>query len=219
MTAKATLTEGPVRPHLISLTVPMVWGILAMMAFNIIDTWFVAQLGEKELAAMSFTFPVVMSLISIGIGMMAGTASIIARVMGKGDLSRVRRLTTDAALLGIIISILFSIAGLMTLDWVFLAMGAEPDILPLIREYMVTWYYGFIFFLVPMVGLGAVRATGDSKLQSQIMVAAAVVNVILDPLLIFGLWGFPELGIQGAALATVIARGSSFFYRLLGASF
>ena len=180
------------------------------MAFNIVDTWFVAQLGEKELAAMSFTFPVVMTLISVGIGLMAGTASIIARVMGKGDMSRVRRLTTDAVLLGILISIIFSIIGLLTMDWVFLALGADASILPLIKQYMTPWYYGFIFMLVPMVGLGAIRATGDSKIQSQIMIMASVVNLILDPLLIFGLLGFPKLGIEGAAWATVIARGASF---------
>ena len=73
--SRATLTEGPVRAHLIRLTSPMIWGILAMMSFNVIDTWFCAQLGAPELAAMSFTFPVVMLIISLGIGLMAGTSS------------------------------------------------------------------------------------------------------------------------------------------------
>lgn len=210
MTSPATLTTGLVRPHLIALTVPMIWGIAAMMTFNIVDTWFVAQLGEKELAAMSFTFPVVMTLVSLGIGMMAGTASIISRVLGRGNMQRVRRLTTDAALLAFIIAILFSVIGLLSMDWVFKALGAEEEILPLIKDYMITWYYGYVFILMPMVGLGAVRATGDSKLQSRILILASIMNLILDPLLIFGLWGFPELGIQGAALATVISRGLSF---------
>jgi Na+-driven multidrug efflux pump len=75
---------------------------------------------------------------------------------------------------------------------------------------MVTWYAGFFFFLVPMIGLGAVRATGDSKLQSRIMIAAAAANLVLDPLLIFGLAGFPRMELQGAALATVLARALSF---------
>lgn len=208
--SRATLTEGPVRGHLVSLTMPMVWGIAAMMSLNLVDTWFVAQLGERELAAMSFTFPVTFTLISLGIGMMAGTASVISRVLGRGDIERVKRLTTDAAVLGTILAAVLTAVGLLTLDEVFLALGADEETLPLIRDYMVTWYAGLFFFLVPMMGLGAVRATGDSKLQSNIMIASAVANLILDPLLIFGLAGFPRLELQGAALATVIARALSF---------
>lgn len=206
----ATLTEGPVRGHLVSLTLPMIWGIAAIMSLHLVDTWFVAQLGERELAAMSFTFPVTFTLVSLGIGMMAGTASVVSRVLGTGDIPRVRRLTTDAAVLATVLSAVFSVIGLLTIDEVFRALGADEDILPLIRDYMVTWYAGFFFFLVPMVGLGAVRATGDSRLQSRIMIASAVANLILDPLLIFGLAGFPRMELQGAALATVIARALSF---------
>jgi len=207
---RATLTEGPVRGHLINLTVPMIWGIAAVMSLNVVDTWFVAQLGERELAAMSFTFPVTFTLVSLGIGMMAGTASVLSRVLGEGDIERVRRLTTDAALLAAAIAAALTALGLLTLDEVFRLLGADEDILPLIRDYMVTWYAGFFFFLVPMVGLGAVRATGDSRLQSRIMIAAALVNLALDPLLIFGLAGLPRLELQGAALATVLARALSF---------
>ncbi|MDZ7840352.1 MAG: MATE family efflux transporter [Gammaproteobacteria bacterium] len=206
----ATLTEGPVRGHLVALTVPMIWGIAAIMSLHVVDTWFVAQLGERHLAAMSFTFPVTFTLVSLGIGLMAGTASVISRVLGQGDITRVRRLTTDAALLGTAVAVVFTAIGLLTIDGVFVALGADEEILPLIRDYMVTWYAGFFFFLVPMVGLGAVRATGDSRLQSRIMIASALANLILDPLLIFGLAGFPRMELQGAALATVIARALSF---------
>ena len=206
----ARLTEGSVRRHLIELTIPMIWGILAMMAFNLTDTWFVAQLGELELAAMSFTFPVVMVLLSVSIGLMAGTSSVLARVIGAGDTERVRRITTDAAVFAFVLSVLLSVLGLLTIDPLFRLLGATPEVLPRIREYMVIWYAGFVFFLVPMVGLGAVRATGDSRLQSRIMIGAALVNLVLDPLLIFGLAGLPRLELEGAALATVIARAASF---------
>lgn len=211
MTLKsAKLTQGPVRDHLVALTVPMIWGIAAIMSFNIVDTWFVAQLGEQELAAISFTFPVTMILVSLGIGLMAGTASVLSRVLGGGDIGRVRRLTTDATLLAIVLSIALSVAGLLTMDTVFSAMGADPHLLPLIRDYMTVWYAGYVFFLVPMVGFGAIRATGDSKLQGNIMMGVALVNLILDPLLIFGLGGLPRMEMQGAALASVIARALSF---------
>lgn len=205
----ARLTRGPVRGHLVSLTVPMIWGILAMMAFNVTDTWFVARLGAPQLAAMSFTFPVVMLLVSLGIGLMAGTSSVLARAIGGDAPGRAQRLTSDALLLGLLISVLVSAAGLLTLEPLFRLLGAEPDLLPLVRDYMTTWYAGFVFFLVPMVGMGAIRATGDSRLQSRMMIGAAALNLVLDPLLIYGLLGFPRLELQGAALATVLARAST----------
>jgi len=204
-----TLTTGSVATHLVKLTIPMIWGILAMMAFNLTDTWFVAQLGEPQLAAMSFTFPVVMLLISLGIGMMAATSSVLARAIGAGEHGRVRRYATDAMLLALILSIVCTALGMLTIDPLFTALGANAEILPLIREYMTLWYAGYSFILLPMVGFGALRATGDSGLQGNIMIAAAVINLILDPLLIFGLAGFPRLELQGAAMATVVSRAAS----------
>jgi len=189
----------------------MIWGILAMMSFNVVDTWFCAQLGAAELAAMSFTFPVVMVLVSLGIGLMAGTSSVLARVIGEGDHERVRRLTTDAVALSLLISGALSVAGILTVEPLFTLLGASDELMPLIKDYMITWYAGLVAVIVPMAGLGAIRATGDSRFQSRVMMFAAAVNLILDPLLIFGLAGFPRLELQGAAVATIAARTTSIF--------
>jgi putative MATE family efflux protein len=204
-----SLIEGDVRAHLVRMTVPMIWAILAMMSLNVVDTWFVAQLGKAELAAMSFTFPVVMVLISLGIGLMAGTSSVLARVIGRGDWPRVQRLTTDALILAAACSVVLSVIGLATMDPLFRLLGADDELLPLIRQYMTVWYLGYGFFLVPMAGMGAIRAIGDARLQSRIMLTASLINLVLDPILIFGLLGFPQLGMAGAALATVLARAAT----------
>ncbi len=208
---QARLTEGSVSSQLAKLTVPMVWGILAMMAFNVTDTWFVAQLGVRELAAMSFTFPVIMVLISLGIGLMAGTSSVLARAIGEGDRRRVRRLTTDALTLSLLLSLVLTGIGLLTMKPLFRLLGAPEDLLPLIGDYMIIWYAGFAVFLAPMAGMGAIRATGDTRLQSRLLIGAAILNLILDPLLIFGWLGFPRLELQGAAIATVAARAIILF--------
>jgi putative MATE family efflux protein len=92
------------------------------------------------------------------------------------------------------------------MDSVFRLLGASPEVLPLIRDYMGIWFAGYPLVLVPMAAMGAIRATGDTRAQSSIITVAALVNLILDPLLIFGLLGFPRLEIQGAAIATVLAR-------------
>ena len=209
-----SLLEGQVAGHLQRLALPMVWGILATMSFNVVDTYFVAQLGKGPLAAMSFTFPVVMVINSLAIGLGAGTSSAVARAYGAGDLQRVRRLVTDASLLALIGALLISALGLATIRPLFELLGAPAEMLPLISDYMVPWYLGAVFAVVPMVALSSLRAIGNSALTGRIMVAVAVFNLLLDPLLIFGLLGFPRLELQGAALSTVIARGISFFAAL-----
>ncbi|MCW8128626.1 MATE family efflux transporter [Microbulbifer halophilus] len=209
-----SLLEGSVAGHLQRLALPMVWGILATMSFNVVDTYFVAQLGSAPLAAMSFTFPVVMVINSFAIGLGAGTSSAVARAYGAGDLEKVRRLVTDASLLALLVALTISAIGLSTIQPLFRLLGADPEMLPLIADYMVPWYLGAVFAVVPMVALSSLRAIGNSAITGRIMVAVALFNLILDPLLIFGLLGFPRLELQGAALSTVIARGLSFFAAL-----
>lgn len=202
----ATLIEGPVGRQLRILAVPMVWGLMATMSFNVVDTYFVAQLGSEYLAVMSFIFPVVMVLTSVGIGLSAGTSSVIARQIGKGNAVQARRLATDAMTLTFFISLAVSFFGWLTIDPLFMLLGATTDLLPLIREYMSIWYISAPFLLVPMVSLAALRAMGMSHVQGYVMGFAALLNVLLDPLLIFGWFGFPALGLQGAAWATLITR-------------
>ncbi|MFV8783775.1 MATE family efflux transporter [Microbulbifer sp. SA54] len=213
-----SLLEGSVSAHLQRLALPMVWGILATMSFNVVDTYFVAQLGDAPLAAMSFTFPVVMVINALAIGLGAGTSSAVARAYGAGDLARVRRLVTDATLLALIVAIVVSMVGLATIDPLFRMLGAQERLLPLIRDYMTPWYLGAVFAVIPMVAMSALRAIGNSALTGRIMIGVALLNLIIDPIFIFGLFGFPRLELFGAALATVTARAISFgvaFYYLV----
>jgi len=209
------LTEGPVGPHLIKLTLPMMWGLLALITFNLVDTYFVGQLGTSQLAAMSFTFPVVLTLGNLAFGLGIGTTSVIARAIGQGDMRRVQRFTINSLTLALTAVFLLAGVGLLTIDPIFKALGAGPDILPYIREYMQIWYFGIVFLVVPMVGNSAIRAAGNTLTPSLIMTLSAGTNMLLDPLLINGGLGFPRLELQGAALATVIARAVSLVAALL----
>lgn len=202
----ATLTQGSVPRQLYVLAFPMVWGLLATMSFNVVDTFFVAQLGNRPLAAMSFTFPVAMVLTSIGIGLGAGTSSAVSRGIGEGNAQRARRLATDAVSLTLLIAVSVCLLGWYFMDPMFRLLGAPEDLLPLIRDYMTLWYVSAPCLLVPMVALASLRAMGLSHVQGWLMGCAALFNALLDPLLIFGLWGFPALGLEGAALATLISR-------------
>ena len=210
----AILTEGPVGGTLIRLAGPMVIGIGAMVAFNLTDTFFVGRLGPTELAALSFTFPVVLIVNSIAIGIGIGASAVISRAVGRGEGHEVRRLATDSLTLALSIVALFVVAGFLTIDPVFRKLGATESVLPFIRQYMQIWYMGMIFVVVPMVGNNAIRARGDTKSPAAIMLVAVVVNIVMDPLLIFGIGPFPQLGVEGAALATVLARASAFMAAL-----
>lgn len=210
----ASLTEGPIGPTLIKLTIPMLFGIMGMVVFNLVDTIYIGRLGTAELAALSFTFPVVMVVTSIGLGIGVGASSLISFAIGEGNHNKVQRLTSDSLVLSLLLVTVFISVGYFTIDPLFSALGATPDILVLIRQYMEIWYLGVPFVIVPMVGNNALRAKGDMKTPASIMLIIVVVNIILDPLLIFGLGPFPELGLKGAAIATVFARGLSLFIGL-----
>ncbi|MGD1712394.1 MATE family efflux transporter [Dapis sp. BLCC M172] len=208
------LTEDRIGPLLLKLTLPIVWGVFAVIGFNIVDTYFVGQLGTKELAAMSFTFPVVTLLGSVSMGLGTGAASVISRAIGEGNRYKVKRLTTDSLTVSLLIVAILVVLGLTTIDPIFTALGAKAEILPLIRQYMEIWYLGVIFIVVPMVGNSAIRAAGNTLIPSVVMTVAGIVNAVLDPIFIFGVGAIPAMGLQGAALATVISRATTLLASL-----
>ena len=200
------LTQGNIIKQLFDLTWPMLLGMMGMVIFNLVDTYFVGQLGVHELAAMSFSFPVVMFLNSLSQGVGIGTSSLISRNIIHVERNDVKMMASRAILLGVIVVLVFVVVGLLTIDPLFRALGAEKEVLGYVHDYMRIWYFGVPFVVIPMIGNNIVRATGDTFTPGMIMVAIAIVNTILDPLMIFGYGPFPKMGIKGAALATVISR-------------
>lgn len=200
---KHQLLSGPVGKTLIGLCVPMMVGIAAIIFFNVVDTFWVGQLGPDALAAMGFTFPVVMVITNLTIGLGIGSTAVIAKAIGEGQDERVKRLSADALLLAVLVVAFVSGLGLLTIDPLFRLLGADDTTLPLIREYMVPLYAGVGLLVVPMVGNGAIRATGDTKSPAYVMVCAGLVNAVLDPAFIFGFGPIPAMGLRGAALATI----------------
>ena len=200
---------------MVALSVPMMAGIFSAIAFNLADTYFVAMLGTEELAAMSFTFPVVMVLIGVAWGLGTGTISVVSRAVGSGDTTFVKRLCTDSLTLGFLIVVVLAGLGMFTIDPMFRFLGASEDLLPLITDYMEIWYFGMIFLVVPMVANASIRATGDTRTPALIIIAATVSNIVMDPILIFGWMGIPAMGLRGAAIATVIARSGTMVATLL----
>ena len=185
-----------------------------MVGFNLVDTYFIGQLGENELAALSFTFPVIMVIFSLVQGIGIGATALISQSFGNNNLPKAARETTDSLILALVLVLICVFIGFATINPLFTALGAGPDVLPLVREYMEIWYFTILFVIVPFVGNSAIRATGDTQTPSYIMLFAVIINAVLDPILIFGWWEIPALGLQGAAFATAISRGITLLVSL-----
>ncbi len=207
---KAKLTDGSVGRHLLAMALPVLVGIFAMMGQGLIDAYFLGRVGDRALAAYAFSFPVLMIITSVAIGMGAGTSSVVARAIGAHDMRRARRLATDSLLLSFLITLAFCVVGVLTINPLFRVLGAPADMIPLIRGFMLILYSGVPFVVVGMVGMASMRATGDTRLPSTLMIMGSILNVVLDPIFIFGLGPLPALGLNGAAVAALIARGTIF---------
>ncbi|PIE36911.1 MAG: MATE family efflux transporter [Gammaproteobacteria bacterium] len=211
--SSADILTGSIGSILRRMTAPMVIGILAVILFQTVDTYFIGLLGTTELAAISFTFPVTFTLTSLVIGLGIGTSVLLAQVIGRGDTSTAQRIATDSILLACLLVAALALLGVATLEPLFRLLGATDNTLPYIRDYMLIWYASVGLLVVPMVGNAAIRATGDTKWPSLLMLGSGLMNAVIDPLLIFGLGPFPALGVQGAAISSAI----SWLGGLLGA--
>ncbi len=207
-TPRRKLTEGPVGRHLVDMTAPVLLGIMTMMGQALVDAWFLGRVGDRALAAQAFSYPIILIATSVAIGLGAGTSSVVARAIGKGDHRRAKRLATDSLLLSFLITAVVSAIGVLTIRPLFRLLGVPEDMIPLIRSFMIILYAGVPFIVVGMVGLASMRATGDTRLPSKLMIIGSVLNVALDPVFIFGLGPLPALGLNGAALAALVARST-----------
>jgi len=199
------LLEDPVPNTLKRMTIPMIYGMVLLMTFNLVDTFFVGLLGTQPLAAISFTFPVTFTVLSLMIGLGIGTSAVIAKFLGKKDTKSAKNAATASLYLAAIIVACLSTVGYFITDPLFTLLGAQPSLLPLIHQYMDIWYIGSICLIGPMVGNAILRASGDTKTPSIIMGSAGLINAVLDPIFIFGFGPIPAMGIQGAAIATLIS--------------
>ena len=207
MASQADMLQGDIKQTLTRMTLPMMMGIVSLMLFNLADLYFVSRLGTEPLAALGFTFPVSFTLISLAIGLGIGTSATLARLMGAGDVAEAGSLASDNLLATTCLIICVSLLSQLWIEPLFRLLGAQNNLIPLILDYMHVWLFGVVFLVVNMVMNACMRATGDMRTPALIMAGSSLLNLLLDPLLIFGVGSFSGFGIQGAALASVISWG------------
>ncbi len=202
---------------LFRLTLPMLYALVAIMGLGLVDSYFIAFLGTQELAAMGFIVPIAFTMTSVSLGLGMAISSLTSKLIGANRIESAARLITDGFYLTVVISVALCLLLAWQLETIFRWAGAEDETLPAIMAYMHTWLFGCVFLMLTQVCSSTFRAIGDTKTSARLSIALTLINLCLDPLLIFGYGPFPELGIQGAALATVIAVCSAVcigFYQL-----
>ncbi|OHU85815.1 MULTISPECIES: MATE family efflux transporter [Pseudoalteromonas] len=199
------ILNGDIAVTLKRMTIPMIFGMITLMMFNIVDTFFISLLGTEQLAAVSFTFPVTFTVISLAIGLGIGTSAVIAKALGANKIEEAKFDATISLLISAVFVFSLSAMGFALIEPTFKLLGANAQVMPYIYDYISIWFLGSVFLITPMIGNSVLRASGDTKTPSFIMGFAGLINAVLDPLLIFGVGPFPELGIKGAAIASVIA--------------
>ncbi|NOY08633.1 MAG: MATE family efflux transporter [Spirochaetes bacterium] len=203
------ILKGSILKTLFRLAVPTMIAFTFQTAFNFIDRLFISRLGELQFGAVGMSFIVQSILIAIAAGAGAGSSSIISRFIGAEKYREANNAAEHSLLIVIITAVIFTIGGPPLSRPLFLLLGATNKMLPYILQYVNIILLGSFFAFFVMIGNGILRGEGNMIKPMQVMVAGTLTNIILDPLLIFGIGPFPEMGIRGAALATVIARAVS----------
>ena len=201
---RAAIVSGPVGEVLYKLTLPMVIGIVAVFFFNLVDTSFISLLGTQSLAAVSFTMPIAMVVMNLAIGLGIASSALIARATGEKNNTLAQHYVIAALLLTLALAGVMLVAGLMFNDQLFGLLGANDALLPLIWQYMQYFWPGIVVMMLMIVISSSMRAVGNTKLPSMMMLGSAVLNAILDPILIFGIGPIEGMGVAGAALASAL---------------
>ncbi|ELY63958.1 MATE family efflux transporter [Natrinema versiforme] len=200
------LTEGGIAKPLFYLSLPIIVTNLLQTAYNLIDTFWLGQYSTEALAAISFAFPMVFLLISVGMGLSVAGSVLVAQHIGADEESEAEYAASQTVALSLIGAVLLGLIGFAFVEELLGLLGASPDVLPLATDYMQVISLGMAFMFGFFVFIALMRGYGDTITPMLVMFGSVVLNVILDPFLIFG-WGpFPELGIEGAAIATVFSR-------------
>ena len=181
-------------------------GLVSVIVASLVEAIYIGRLGTNELAAIGFTFPLVMVMQGVSMGLSVGASSVVARCMGLGQQDKAQRLITHCFVLVLFLILAFSSIAYFNLDAFFRLLGAGEVVRALTVDYMKVWLFGLPFFTIAIVGSTLMRAMGDAVTPGYLMTIGSGLHIFIAPVFIFGLLGAPEMGLTGAALSFVLAR-------------
>ncbi len=196
----------PVNGLIISMSLPIMASMLVQALYNIVDSIFVAKINENALTAVSMAFPIQNLMIAVGVGTAVGVNALLARSLGEKDFKKVNKIAENAVFLTVLSYLLFLIIGVFFVDLFYRSQTDIEEIVRYGKEYLtVCCCFSFGVFTQVMFER-LLQATGKTIYSMITQGVGAIVNIILDPIMIFGLFGFPKMGVTGAAAATVIGQ-------------
>ena len=206
--ARGDLTQGSLLRHLLRLAGPIIFSYILQDAFNIIDMIFVGRLGPGAIAAVGVSGNLLRLIGVFSLGISTGSGIMVAQYLGARRLAQAEHIAMQAILLAVFFSICVTLVGYPLAEYGLRAVRmVDPEVLHLGTTYMHIVLIGISTMFLSMT-LGSIfRAGGDAVTPMFVLVFSTLINIALDPLLIFGLWGFPKLGVAGSAYATLIGRG------------
>lgn len=199
-------TTGSIPIALIVLAIPMILEMSMEALFAIVDTFFVAKLGAESVAVVGLTESVLALVYAVAIGLSIGATATVARRVGEKDLDGAARAATHVVYLGVAVSVIMGILGVAFAPAVLRLLGADAAVVELGTPFFRIMFGTNVVIVFLFLLNGVFRGAGDAAIALRVLIIANGLNIVLDPLLIFGVWIFPEMGVTGAGVATVIGR-------------
>lgn len=208
------ITRLPIRRAIVLLSIPMVLEMMMESLFAVVDVFFVARLGIHAVATVGLTESVMMLVYSLAIGLSAAATAMVARRIGEGDKENAATAAFQSIWIGLVLSVLLGVAGYLYSPQILAMLGGDAQLIREGQGYTRLMFAGNITIMMLFLLNAIFRGAGDAVLAMRSLWLANVINIILDPCLIMGLGPFPEMGIEGAAVATLIGRGSGVIYQV-----
>ena len=206
-------TTGSINRAIFLLSIPMILEMVMEALFAIVDVYFVSKISVNAMVAVSLTENVLFIVWSIAIGLAIAMNAIIARRIGEKDYPRASSSAASGILVSALIAIIIGILGGVFAGNILELMGADAQVIQEGIGYSQIMFASNIMIILLFVNNGIIRGAGDASVAMKALIISNTLNIILDPILIFGTWGFPGMGVKGAALATVVGRGIGVIYQ------